>query len=157
MRQTDRTKIVVDIATERSRKRESETPLDIDVLFGLLLEGSGMAARALEKRGVTVELLESRMENVLGDDVSKGRSRNGELPLSIDADCLMQLALAEAERLPKPPGLAAEFWPCVGTEHLLLALLSQKGAASALLSDALAVNGVNIEHFQRDVLRLLGA
>ena len=107
------------------------------LLLGLLREGSGVAYRALDALGVSLEDARSRVERKLGRDVGREGiepSSTGQLPFTPRMKEVLTQAAAEARWLEHDRHL--------GTEHLLLGLSGQyEGVAAAVLKEYGATPG----------------
>jgi ATP-dependent Clp protease ATP-binding subunit ClpC len=89
------------------------------LLLGLLREPDGAAAGALASLGVTHERVRNAVVRFMGVGV---QAPAGELPLTTPAKTAVDRAAREASVL------SAD---CVGTEHILLALMHVPGGAAA--------------------------
>ncbi|HEX6755337.1 MAG TPA: Clp protease N-terminal domain-containing protein [Mycobacteriales bacterium] len=92
------------------------------VLIGLVHDPQSLATKALAAQGVTAEAAREAAEATLDPP---GRPRTGHVPSTPDARKVWDLTLREALRLGHN---------YVGTEHILLALLAEEVAASAVLT-----------------------
>ena len=94
------------------------------LLLGLIHEGEGVAARALESLGVTLEAVRQKVAETLGGPGSAEPS--GSPPFTPRAKKVLELALRESLQL------GHDF---VGTEHLLLGLVREgEGVAVQVLA-----------------------
>ncbi|HEV7653263.1 MAG TPA: Clp protease N-terminal domain-containing protein [Mycobacteriales bacterium] len=93
------------------------------LLLGLLADPHSLATRTVAAQ-VPVADLRGRTLTVLGEG---GGSPDGHIPFSADTRRLLALTLREALRLGHN---------YVGTEHILLGLLTDEGALGAMLSEA---------------------
>ena len=137
--------------TEQARRaillaREEAKRLDHDylgtehILLGLIREGEGVGARALQNLGLDLARVRQQVEKAVGR--GSGVSL-GELPFSPRAKKALELAVAEARNLEHN---------LVGTEHLLLGLIREgKGAAAQTLIKL----GADVEKVRNEVLNLL--
>ncbi|MDO4539770.1 MAG: ATP-dependent Clp protease ATP-binding subunit [Syntrophomonadaceae bacterium] len=114
------------------------------ILLGLLREGEGIGARALASQGVDPEQVRAELQQFLGANPPGAEGDNGELPITPRVKKVFNLAFDEARQ---------QGVNYVGTEHLLLGLLSEgEGAASQVLQGL----GVQPEALRQQVLLLLG-
>ena len=109
------------------------------VLLGLIQEGTGLAAQALESAGVTHDAARRQVEGIVGR--GKGQQA-GHIPFTPHAKKALQLALREALHLGDN---------CIGTEHILLAVL-REGDGPAI--QALEHLGVEPGQLRRKVVDL---
>jgi ATP-dependent Clp protease ATP-binding subunit ClpA len=108
-----------------------------DVLLGLLAVEEGGAARVLEALGVEADAVRDRVAEGPG-------SPGGRLPFAPETKKALELSLREALAL----GLS-----CIGTEHVLLGLVREDGAAAQLLSEL----GADADRIRAQVGRDLAA
>ncbi|MGI6576793.1 MAG: ATP-dependent Clp protease ATP-binding subunit [Eubacteriales bacterium] len=111
------------------------------ILLGLLREGEGIAARALQNAGVNVEQLK---KNILGV-VGKGEGGVPAQGLTPRSKHIIEVAAAEAARLNTS---------YIGTEHLLMAILRETDSFATRM---LAASGVDITKLYRSIEALIGA
>lgn len=151
IRGTDRTYKVIALARRVANKRKAEEISTADILYGLAMEGSGIAANVLKNLDVElakparIKWSQERVQEILDS-------------LTGEARALMERAKAEGEacfeRWPdrRHPGFA---W--TGTEHVLLGLTTgDKESGTELLSQRLAESGLSLVDVRRTVLELLG-
>lgn len=107
------------------------------LLLGLLREGNGVAYRALDSLGVTLEDTRRQVEHRVGRDVGREGiepSSTGQLPFTARVKDVLTQAASEARWLEHDRHL--------GTEHLLLGLSGQyEGVAAAVLKEQGATPG----------------
>jgi hypothetical protein len=116
---TPRSRTVLDLAA-REAERFGHTQITGEhLLFGMLLEGEGVAAHVLAERGVQMDevrkLLLQSLESV-------PRTERQQVGLSEGAKRAIELSVAEANRLRHH---------YVGTEHLLLGLVAEGHCTAA--------------------------
>ena len=111
------------------------------VLLGLLREGEGIAARALQNAGVNVEQLKANIVNLVG----KGEGGVPAQGLTPRSKHIIEVAAAEAARLNTS---------YIGTEHLLMAILRETDSVATRM---LAASGVDIPKLYRSIEALIGA
>lgn len=137
---TDRVGRVVALAGDEARAL-GRTGIDPEhVLLGLLAEGRGVAAQALQALGVDAASARSRVEEISGRG---GRAPDGPISPTPRTDELLERSLQEALRLGQT---------YVGTEHVLLALAGGTGDVAARVLVALGTDG---ERVRRQVLQQL--
>ena len=111
------------------------------LLFGLLYEEQGMAARVLRDLGLNVEQVRHGIEMVIGQGIS---ARTGELRLTPRSLLIVERAQQEAQLLGQQE---------IDTGHLLLALsIVGEGSASALFN-SLSINLAAIQERTRQALQ----
>ncbi len=119
---TDRARRVVVLAQEEARVLKHNYIGTEHLLLGLIHLGEGVAARALESLGVSLEAVRQQVEEVVG--VGKG-SQSGHIPFTPRAKRVLELSLRESLQL------GHEY---IGTEHILLGLLREgEGVAAQVL------------------------
>ena len=119
---TDRARRVVVLAQEEARLLNHNYVGTEHLLLGLIHEGEGMAARALELLGIRLEAVRTQVEEIVG----KGqRAPTGHIPFTPRAKKVLELSLREAKQLGHN---------YIGTEHILLGLIREgEGVAAQVL------------------------
>ena len=138
---TDRARRVVVQSQAEARTLHHDHVGPEHVLLGLVHEGSGLAAKALESLGIGLETVRERLEAAVGggDQAPSGEP----IPFSSQAKDLLTLSLRESRDLGHS---------YIGTEHILLGLIRQgEGAAAGVLADL----GADLNRARAEVLRLL--
>jgi ATP-dependent Clp protease ATP-binding subunit ClpC len=140
---TERTRKVLAMAREEAVRLHHEYVGTEHILLGIIREGEGVAATALQNLSVELDELQQAIEGT----VKKGRATQTtgpDLPYTSRAKKVLDLAMAEARELNHR---------YVGTEHLLLGLLVEaKGIAAQVLGSF----GVTLENARAEVCRILG-
>lgn len=153
---TDRVYVVFRIASEESRRRQSTRIVPMDVLRALICEHNGVAAKVL------LRLLKAhgdvRFSTSASDaDWAVKKGRESLKRLSCASRRVLKLAKREARRLGRELSNELGFCP-VGTEHLLLAILSESARpAGRLLRKFFTKSGLNAEDTRSTVLRFIGS
>ena len=111
------------------------------LLLGLLHEGKGVAAKALDGMGITEEAVRRQVEEIVGRGQQAARS--GHIPFTPRAKKVIKLALREALQLGHP---------YIGTEHILLGLIREGEGVAA---QVLARLGADMERTRHQVVELL--
>jgi ATP-dependent Clp protease ATP-binding subunit ClpC len=138
---TDRARRVVVFAQEETRNLSHDHTGPEHVLLGLVREGSGVAAKALESLGIGLETVRERTESAAGRGDQEPPP--GHIPFTEQAKDLLKLSLGESV------DLGHDY---VGTEHILLGVLRQgESTAARVLADL----GANHERVRAEVVRLL--
>ncbi len=110
------------------------------LLLGLAHEGEGVAARALEQLGLSLEGLRAKVEEAVPP---RTRLRSGSPPFTSRAKRVLELSLREALNLGHN---------YIGTEHQLLGLLREgEGVAAQVLVSL----GVDLDQVSQTVIQLL--
>ena len=105
---TDRARRVVVLAQEEARLLNHSYIGTEHILLGLIHEGEGVAAKALESLGISLEAVRSQVEEIIGQG---GSSPSGHIPFTPRAKKVLELSLREALQLGHN---------YIGTEHILL-------------------------------------
>jgi ATP-dependent Clp protease ATP-binding subunit ClpA len=112
------------------------------LLLGLVREGEGVAARALDSLGVELTKARTSVEFIIGR--GDARTSPSEITLSPTTKRVISLAIDEARKLGHSH---------VGTEHLLLGIVREgEGVASGVLESL----GVSLEKIRHQVIATLG-
>ncbi len=138
---TDRARRVVVLAQEEARMLNHSYIGTEHILLGLIHEGEGVAARALESLGITGETVRQQVEEI----ISRGRHapRTGHIPFTPQAKNALQLSLREAMQLGHS---------YIGTEHILLGLIREgEGPAAQVLVRL----GAGLDRVRQQVIELL--
>jgi ATP-dependent Clp protease ATP-binding subunit ClpA len=137
---TDRSRRVVVLAQEEARMLNHNTIGTEHLLLGLIHEGEGVAARALESLGISLEAVRQQVEEVIG----RGEEPpSGHIPFTPRAKKVLELSLREAIQLGHNH---------IGTEHILLGLLREGDGVAARV---LVKLGADLNRVRQQVIRLL--
>ena len=109
------------------------------LLLGLIREGSGVAAKVLEKNGITAEKVTEKINEYIGTAASLPQQT--ELPLTPRSKRLLEISALEARRLSHK---------YIGTEHILMAIIRDGDGVAAKILGAL---GVNLQNFYTETVR----
>jgi hypothetical protein len=121
---TDRARRVVVLAQEEARMLSHNYIGTEHILLGLIHEGDGVAARALEGLGVRPDAVRDRIEYIVG---TGEHAPSGHIPFTPRAKKVLELSLREAIQLGHNH---------IGTEHILLGLMSEgEGVAYQVLTE----------------------
>jgi ATP-dependent Clp protease ATP-binding subunit ClpA len=137
---TDRARRVVVLAQEEARMLNHNYIGTEHILLGLIHEGEGVAARALESLGVSLETVRLQVEEIIGQGQE---APSGHIPFTPRAKKVIELAGREAEDLGHS---------YIGTEHLLLGLIREGNGVAA---QVLARLGVDLAATRLQVTGLL--
>jgi len=112
------------------------------LLLGLIHEGEGVAAMALESMDIALEAVRSQVEEIIGQDGPSRRGRH--IPFTPRAKKVLELSLREALQLGHD---------YIGTEHILLGLLRE---GDGLAAQVLVKLGADLGSVRTAVISLLG-
>ena len=137
---TDRARRVVVLAQEEARLLNHCYIGTEHILLGLIHEGEGVAAKALESLGISLEAVRSQVEEIIGQG---GSSPSGHIPFTPRAKKVLELSLREALQLGHN---------YIGTEHILLGLIREgEGVAAQVLVKL----GADLSRVRQQVIQLL--
>src|SRR6056297_3122014 len=137
---TDRARRVVVLAQEEARMLNHNYIGTEHILLGLIHEGEGVAAKALESLGISLEAVRSQVEEIIGQG---GSSPSGHIPFTPRAKKVLELSLREALQLGHN---------YIGTEHILLGLIREgEGVAAQVLVKL----GADLSRVRQQVIQLL--
>jgi ATP-dependent Clp protease ATP-binding subunit ClpC len=137
---TDRARRVVVLAQEEARRLNHNYIGTEHLLLGLIHEGQGVAAKALESMGISLEAARAQVKETVGQGL---RAPTGHIPFTPRAKKVMELSLREALQLGHN---------YLGTEHLLLGLLSEGEGVGA---QVLASLGADYARVREQIIQLL--
>ncbi len=137
---TDRARRVVVLAQEEARMLNHNYIGTEHILLGLIHEGEGVAAKALESLGIALEGVRAQVEEIIGQGQ---QSPSGHIPFTPRAKKVLELSLREALQLGHN---------YIGTEHILLGLIREgEGVAAQVLVKL----GADLNRVRQQVLQLL--
>jgi ATP-dependent Clp protease ATP-binding subunit ClpC len=137
---TDRARRVVVLAQEEARLLNHNYIDTEHLLLGLLHEGDGVAATALESLGISLEAVRAQVEEIIGQGE---RAPTGHIPFTPRAKKVLELSLREALQLGHN---------YIGTEHILLGLLREgEGVAAQVLVRL----GADLSRVRHQVIQVL--
>ena len=137
---TDRARRVVVLAQEEARMLNHNYIGTEHILLGLIHEGEGVAAKALEGLGVSLEAVRQQVEEIIGQGQ---QAPSGHIPFTPRAKKVLELSLREALQLGHN---------YIGTEHILLGLLREgEGVAAQVLGKL----GADLNRVRQQVIQLL--
>ncbi|HSP23061.1 MAG TPA: ATP-dependent Clp protease ATP-binding subunit [Planococcus sp. (in: firmicutes)] len=139
---TQRAQKVLQLAQEEAIRMKHESIGTEHILLGLIREGGGIAAKALEAIDVNTQLIEEGIKELVG----VGEKDVGPIVhYTPRAKKVIELSVDESRKLGHS---------YIGTEHLLLALIREgEGVAARVLGNA----GVSLNKARQQVLQLLGS
>ncbi|HMC51383.1 MAG TPA: Clp protease N-terminal domain-containing protein [Acidimicrobiales bacterium] len=128
---TDRARRVLVLAQEESRLLDHDSIGAEHIFLGLIQEGGGLAARALESLGIPLSVAREKVQRSTGRG---GAVPKGPPPFTPQAKKVLELSLREALQLGHN---------YIGTEHMLLGLVREgQGVASEVMSDCVGDLGL---------------
>ncbi|MBJ68765.1 MAG: NDP-hexose 4-ketoreductase [Acidimicrobiaceae bacterium] len=137
---TDRARRVVVLAQEEARLLNHNYIGTEHILLGLIHEGEGVAAKALETLGISLQAVRDQVEEIIGQG---GSSPSGHIPFTPRAKKVLELSLREALQLGHN---------YIGTEHILLGLIREgEGVAAQVLTKL----GADLSRVRQQVIQLL--
>lgn len=137
---TDRARRVVVLAQEEARMLNHNYIGTEHILLGLIHEGEGVAAKALEALGISLEAVRSQVEEIIGQGQ---QAPSGHIPFTPRAKKVLELSLREALQLGHN---------YIGTEHILLGLIREgEGVAAQVLVKL----GADLNRVRQQVIQLL--
>ncbi|MEX1207793.1 MAG: ATP-dependent Clp protease ATP-binding subunit [Acidimicrobiia bacterium] len=137
---TDRARRVVVLAQEEARLLNHNYIGTEHILLGLIHEGEGVAARALESLGISLESVRSQVVEIIGQGA---QAPSGHIPFTPRAKKVLELSLREALQLGHN---------YIGTEHILLGLIREgEGVAAQVLQKL----GAELHKVRQTVIQLL--
>jgi len=138
---TDRARRAVHLAQEEARLLRHDCVGTEHLLLGLLYEGEGVAAKALESLGISREDVRGQVEEIIGHGQG---SRPGHIPFTRRAKKVLELSLREALALGHH---------YIGTEHLLLGLLREGEGIAAQVLTRLGADHAPVQERVLSILR----
>jgi ATP-dependent Clp protease ATP-binding subunit ClpC len=136
---TDRARRVVVLAQEEARMLNHNYIGTEHILLGLIHESEGVAARALEALGISLDQVRKDVQELVGP----GSSAPSHIPFTPRAKKVLELALREALQLGHN---------YIGTEHILLGLVREGEGVGA---QVLRSRGASLEAVRVEVSTLL--
>ena len=138
---TDRARKVMQLADQEAERLHCEYIGSEHILLGLVSEGSGVAAHALENLDVAAGSITLEVERIVRS--GRGLMAQGD-PLTYRAKRVLEYSMEEARHLNHN---------YVGTEHLLMGLVRDRECAAARVLMNL---GVQLQEVRAEVLDILG-
>jgi Clp amino terminal domain, pathogenicity island component/UvrB/uvrC motif len=137
---TDRARRVVAQAQEEARRLDHGYIGTEHILLGLIREGEGVAAQALESLGISLDAVRQQVEEIIG----RGQhTPSGHIPFTPRAKKVLELSLREALQLGHN---------YIGTEHILLGLIHEGDGVAA---QVLVKLGADLNRVREQVIQLL--
>ncbi|WP_421617305.1 ATP-dependent Clp protease ATP-binding subunit [Brevibacillus sp. TJ4] len=141
---TERAQKVLALALEEAVRLGHKDIGTEHVLLGLIREGEGIAAKALQSLGLGLDKIQSEVEALIGRGTEQSGS-NYTPNYTPRAKKVIELSMDEARKLGHT---------YVGTEHILLGLIREgEGIAARIMNNL----GVSLNKARQQVLQLLGS
>jgi ATP-dependent Clp protease ATP-binding subunit ClpA len=137
---TDRARRSLFLSQEEARRLNHNYVGTEHLLLGLVSEGQGVAAKALESLGISLEMVRAQVEESIGQGQ---RAPTGHIPFIPRAKKVLELSLREATQLGHN---------YIGTEHLLLGLVREGEGVAAQVLVKLGADRSRVRH---QVIQLL--
>ena len=138
---TERAQKVLALAQEEALRLGHNNIGTEHILLGLVREGEGIAAKALQALGLGSDKIQKEVESLIG----RGQEMSQTIHYTPRAKKVIELSMDEARKLGHS---------YVGTEHILLGLLREgEGVAARVLNNL----GVSLNKARQQVLQLLGS
>jgi ATP-dependent Clp protease ATP-binding subunit ClpA len=139
---TDRARRVVVLAQEEARMLNHSYIGTEHILLGLIHEGEGVAAAALESLGISLGSVREQVQIIIGQGQ---QAPTGHIPFTPRAKKVLELSLREALQLGHN---------YIGTEHILLGLIREgEGVAAQVLVRL----GADLHRVRQQTVILLGS
>ncbi|MDE0572246.1 ATP-dependent Clp protease ATP-binding subunit [Demequina sp. B12] len=137
---TDRARRVVVLAQEEARMLNHNYIGTEHILLGLVREGEGVAAKALESMDISLNGVREQVQEIIGEG---SHAPSGHIPFTPRAKKVLELSLREALQLGHN---------YIGTEHILLGLIREGEGVAAKVLDKL---GADLGSVRQQVIQLL--
>jgi ATP-dependent Clp protease ATP-binding subunit ClpC len=137
---TDRARRVLVLAQEEACLLDHNFIGTEHILLGLIREGEGIAAKALEALGISLTPVREKVEEMVGP---AGSATTGSPPFTPRAKSVLELSLREALQFDHK---------YIGTEHMLLGLVRQ---GEGVAVQVLVTLGVDLSRVRLQVIQLL--
>ncbi|AQP49094.1 NDP-hexose 4-ketoreductase [Tessaracoccus aquimaris] len=137
---TDRARRVIVLAQDEAKLLNHNFIGTEHILLGLIHEGEGVAAKALESLGIELEAVRQQVEEIIGQGQ---QVPTGHIPFTPRAKKVLELSLREALQMNHN---------YIGTEHILLGLIREgEGVAAQVLIKL----GADLGRVRSTVLQLI--
>ncbi|MBE9191485.1 metalloregulator ArsR/SmtB family transcription factor [Gloeocapsopsis crepidinum LEGE 06123] len=129
---------VIALAQEESRRLGHQYVGTEQLLLGLIGEGTGTAAQILSAEGLNLENMRVEVEKRIGH----GKGTPLDIPFTPRAKRVLELSVEQSQRLGNQ---------YIGTEHLLLGIVRERGGMAVRVLEHL---GVNLYSLEQRILQL---
>jgi ATP-dependent Clp protease ATP-binding subunit ClpC len=137
---TDRARRVVVLAQDEARMLKHNYIGTEHILLGLIHEGEGVAAEALESLGISLDAVRQQVEEIIGQGQ---QAPSGHIPFTPRAKKVLELSLRESLQLGHN---------YIGTEHILLGLIREGDGVAA---QVLVRLGADLNRVRQQVIQLI--
>ena len=137
---TDRARRVVVLAQEEARMLNHNYIGTEHLLLGLIRESEGVAAKALESLGISLDAVRQQVEEIIGQGQ---QAPSGHIPFTKRAKKALEMSLRESVQLGHN---------YIGTEHILLGLIREGDGVAA---QVLVKLGADLNRVRQQVIELL--
>jgi ATP-dependent Clp protease ATP-binding subunit ClpA len=137
---TDRARRVVVLAQEEARLLNHNYIGTEHILLGLIREGDGVAAEALESLGISLDAVRQQVEEIIGQGQ---QAPSGHIPFTPRAKKVLELSLREATQLGQDH---------IGAEHILLGLVRE---GDGVAGQVLVKLGADLNRVRQQVIQLV--
>lgn len=137
---TDRARRVVVLAQEEARMLNHNYIGTEHILLGLIHEGEGVAAKALESLGISLDAVREQVQEIIGPSQ---QTQSGHIPFTPRAKKVLELSLREGLQLGHS---------YIGTEHILLGLIREGEGVAA---QVLVKMGADLSRVRQQVIQLV--
>jgi len=137
---TDRARRVIVLAQEEARMLNHNYIGTEHILLGLVREGEGVAAKALESLGISLDAVRQQVEEIIGQGQ---QAPSGHIPFTPRAKKVLELSLRESLQLGHN---------YIGTEHILLGLIREGDGVAA---QVLVRLGADLNRVRHQVIQLI--
>jgi ATP-dependent Clp protease ATP-binding subunit ClpA len=139
---TDRARRVVVLAQDEARLLNHNYIGTEHILLGLIHEGEGVAAEALESLGISLDAVRQQVEEIIGQGQE---APSGHIPFTPRAKKVLELSLRESLQLGHN---------YIGTEHILLGLIREGDGVAA---QVLVRLGADLNRVRHQVIQLIAS
>jgi hypothetical protein len=141
---TDRARRVVVLAQDEARLLNHNYIGTEHLLLGLLRESGSVAAEVLQRLGVSLEIVRSEVEQIIGRGMT---TPTGHIPFTPRSKKVLELSLREALQLGHN---------YIGTEHILLGIIREGEGVAAQVLVKLGADLARVRHEVTEVLSARG-
>jgi ATP-dependent Clp protease ATP-binding subunit ClpC len=135
-----RARRVVVLAQEEARMHNHNYIGTEHILLGVIHEGEGIAAKALESLGISLDVVRRQVEEIIGQGQ---QAPSGHIPFTKRAKLVLELSLRESLQLNHG---------YIGTEHILLGLIREGDGVAA---QVLVKLSADLNQIRQQVILLL--
>jgi ATP-dependent Clp protease ATP-binding subunit ClpC len=139
---TDRARRAVALAQEEANRLNHNYIGTEHILLGLIREGDGVAAKALESLSISLDAARQQVEEIVGPGQ---QAPSGHIPFTPRAKKVLELSLRESQQLGHS---------YIGTEDILLGLIREGHGVAA---QVLVKQGADLNLVRHQVIQLLAA